>query len=556
MNFQIKSISLLFWSAVNCGVLFYAIWYTLSPYQDLVLWYQQLNPNFYKSDQWTDLFFTPDVKSFGQWYSWSLVFFCVIIVWISYSHRNHKELLVIQLKAPKITTEAVLVFLFAMLNWWFWQSKALYATDEVFSALNFADKPLFQTISHYPLPNNHIFYNVINHWFKYVTEDLVFSGRLLSGIFIAIMMVNIYTFSMAFMKSKFTRLLIILLLLTVFPIMGFATQARGYSLHMLLGWIAFAQLYYYSRTHEAKNMIFYIAANALGMWTMPSYLYLWAGLTFGFCFKMINNGKIDYGFVPGTFQILILVLILYLPAVSFSGWASILDNKYVASGQESIMTFLKSAFTSGYFQGLFNDFFGTGSYTWLGVVMILLSFILAWLGRKKTALGLYIFSLIVIFLIMSVVLRKFPFYRNLVSHGLMIWYLTLLMIVVMIEGRKRIYHVFFSISLLAMISYFTYSNFSKFPFHLYYYDVNGFGNSLATYDVSDFKDAKVFIHDESFFWYTPIKKVTNNIQLGSTLGQHADVIIIDNTRSNTIDTTLWTKYGELGESQLWKKKNY
>ncbi|HMU04876.1 MAG TPA: hypothetical protein PJ990_14685, partial [Saprospiraceae bacterium] len=97
---------------------------------------------------------------------------------------------------------------------------------------------------------------------------------------------------------------------------------------------------------------------------------------------------------------------------------------------------------------------------------------------------------------------------------------------------------------------------NKFPFHLYYYDVNGFGNSLATYDVSDFKDAKVFIHEESFFWHTPMKKITNDINLGNILDQSADVIIIDQSRSSIIDTTVWTKHGELGESQLWKNTKY
>ena len=556
MNIKITLFWLLFWSIISCCVFFYAFWYNANSYQDLVLWYQQLNPNFYKSDQWTSLFFTPDVKSFGQWYSWSLVLFCLMVLWTLYKNRNHSEEGIIQFYIPKISIEGLLIFLLAMLNWWFWQGKALYATDEVFSALNFADKPFFQTISHYPLPNNHIFYNSINHWFKYISDDLVFAGRLFSGVFTAIMMVNIYIFSGNFTQSKVTRILIILLLLSVFPIMGFSTQARGYSLHLLLGWIAFAQLYYYSRTHEGSNMIFYIFVNALGMWTMPSYLYLWVGLSCGFCVKMIKETKLDHRFVLSTLQIFIIVLILYLPTVTFSGWASILDNKYVESGQESTIVFIKNALTNGYFQGLFNDFFGTGSYTWLGVFMILLSFILAWLGRKKTDLGLYVFSLILVFLMMSIVLRKLPFYRNLVSHGLMIWYLSLILIVVLIEDRKRIYNYFLSFFLLTLISYFTYANFNKFPFHLYYYDVNGFGNSLATYDVSDFKDTKVFIHEESFFWHTPMKKITNDINLGNILDQSADVIIIDQSRSSIIDTTVWTKHGELGESQLWKNTKY
>ena len=551
MNIQIASFRLFFWAMMSSIILFYAIWYTLSSYQDLVIWYQQLNPDFYKNDQWTDIFFTSEVKSFGQIFTWTLVVLSFVFLWISYKEKKINLKSSIAFNHLKITTEGVLIFIFTMLNWYYWQDKASYATDEVFSAVNFAGIPFFQTISHYPLPNNHIFYNAINHWFGYFTDDLVFSGRLISGIFIGFMMVSIHSFSASFIRVKAIRILIILLLLTVFPIIGFATQARGYSLHMLLGWIAFLQLYLYSSRPDDKHMIFYIAANALGMWTMPSYLYYWAGLTLAFGFIMIRRSKLDYRFFFSSVKILVLVFIFYLPVVTFSGWSSIIANKYVTSGQEGIIAFLQSMFSGGYFQGLFSDFFGTGQYTWIGFGVILFTLFLSWFNRKKAHFGPYLMSLIIVLLVMFVLHRKMPFYRNLVSHGVMIWVLLLLTIGVIIDSKRKLYTYIFSACLIVISGYFTYLNLNKYPFHLYYYDVNGFGNSLSQYDVSGFKNRKVFIHDESFYWHTAVRKATDDIHLGGIIDQNADVIIIDSSRTNLIDTSKWTLQGELGESQIW-----
>ena len=123
----------------------------------------------------------------------------------------------------------------------------------------------------------------------------------------------------------------------------------------------------------------------------------------------------------------------------------------------------------------------------------------------------------------------------------------------MMDDRRRYFTHLFAALLITVSGYFTYLNLNRYPFHLYYYDVNGLANSLSQYDVSKFKNKRVFIHDESFYWYTPMRKVSADIHLGGFIDQSADIIIIDSNRTDMIDTSRWVKHGELGDSQIWKK---
>ena len=62
------------------------------------------------------------------------------------------------------------------------------STDEAFSALNFSETPAARLLSYYPLPNNHIFFNLINHFFGLLIGDYILSGRILSCIFYCLLM--------------------------------------------------------------------------------------------------------------------------------------------------------------------------------------------------------------------------------------------------------------------------------------------------------------------------------------------------------------------------------
>jgi hypothetical protein len=486
MNWNQRHINILFYWLILIFTLLYAMAFSLIPYEIIVQWYFQLNPNFYKNDEWTVTFFNQETFSFGKIYCWVIVFLTFIMGWIQYQRKDKIPSSHITYVNFKITKEEILIFSVSMLTWWFWQQKVAYATDEVFSAVHFAGKPFFQTISHYPLPNNHLFFNAVNHWFTYIFDDIVLTGRLISGSAVAYMMVSIFRFSGRFIPDSGYRLIMILVLCTVFPIFGFATQARGYGLHMLLSWVAFTNIYFYTEEPKTKYLTLYGIATVLGLWTMPSFLYFWIGISMPLLFKMIADAKIDGPFILASIKIVFITLVLYLPVITFSGWGSVLSNKYVVANEASYITFFKQFITGGYFQGLFNEWFATGAFTWLGMMVLAVVFILGYFysatRKQNGALLWYVLSLSISFLLMVFLMKKYPFYRNLVSHCLMFWVIFMIIIGNVALKSGRSYRTLLMIGNISLAIFFTTQNLNKFPFQLYYYDVNALSNTMFSYD--------------------------------------------------------------------------
>lgn len=554
MVFHHKKVVLFVTWAMLFLTLSYAIAYTLISYDTLVNWYYNITPHFYKNDIWTSDFFTHRTKVFGHLYSWSLVFMSIFILLVELRTKRN-DISTIELKKPLIAVDSILVFSLTMVVWWLWQMKAAYATDEVFSAIHFASKPLFLTISYYPLPNNHIFFNAINHWFIYFTDDLVFTGRLIAGFAIAWMMKDIYIFTNNLLKNKLIRIAIILLLLTIFPIFGFATQARGYGLHLLLSWVSFVNIYQYNQNHQKKYLTYFGFVAALGLWTIPSFLYFWIGMSLPNYIKMVMNRKLDISFILTSVKIVWLTLILYLPAVTFSGWRALFANKYVATGQEGYTEFIYNFFSGSYFQGLFNEWFATGSFTWIGLSILSLPFII-WKLDRKNIFSQWIWYLVSTFfslIIMIIVMKKYPFYRNLISHCMMFWVVLLILLGIYVQSIKKQFTYIMLGTMVMVASYFTYTNFRVFPFQLYYYDVNTLSNTMYDHDLSAYTALKVHIEDESFYWHTPIRKVTDQIILGGVIDPSADILIIESGRTSKIDTLQWIKLEMVGDTEFWKK---
>lgn len=545
-----------FWCFVSLMTFIYAIWYSINSYESLSTWYLQLNPHFYKNDEWHTVFFTNATKHFGQLYSWILTLLVFIqVIFTFYQHKKDKEL-VNYVVLPKITKAGIAVLGLTLMMWWFWLGKASYSTDEVFSAVHFAAKPFFQIISQYPLPNNHLLFNAVNHFFSYITNDLVYSGRLLSGFATALTMMRIFNFSEKFITHKVSRFFIIIMLLSVFPIIGFATQARGYSFVLLFSWISLEQIYEYGQQKRRENLNYYIWSVVLGMWTMPSFLYWWVGLSGAFIFNNIRNKNIDIPFIFSSFKILLLTMVLYLPAITFSGWRSIFANKYVAAGQENYQEFIGSIVKQNYFQGLFSEWFGTGTHTYIAVLLLILPIVLILATRKRAFIELlvYMLSLFFSFLLIAILMKKLPFYRNLIGHCLLCWVFVLFVVGNFIETCMKPFKYFLSGLILVVFIYFTNMNLLKYPFHLYYYDVNALDASVSQYDLSIYRNKKVFIDDESFYWHTPIRKVTSDIHLGGTIDTLADILVIEKIRRSRIDTIQWVFKNQHGETEFWLRK--
>lgn len=524
-------------------------------YEVIADWYVARYPHFYQNDIWSTETFTPSALIVARWYGWSLVIVSCFILWKYYSQKKVLDSSLWNFNSFSIKKQDIIIFFVTLgISGWY-QTKAAYANDEVFSAIHFAQQPFLQAISQYPLPNNHLFFNAINHLFTYFTDDLVLTGRWLSGVAVSLMMVSIYRFYGMFLANDLLKTCLILLLISIFPIIGFATQARGYGLHMLLGWIVFFNMYLYHQKQEAKYLFRYELAAVLGLWTMPSFLYFWLGMLFPTVYEMIKSRSIDRHWVYSGFKIVWMTLILYFPAILFSGWRAIVSNKYVASGNESYFTFIKQFFGGNYLQGLFDEWFYTGSWFWLGLVIFIAPFILLrffrYEDRRFQSLSAYLISAMLVLLMMILLMKKIPFYRNLVSHCVLFWVLFLLTFVKLFITNFPRYLHYLTLCVVVLMGYFQMQNFNKFPFQLYYYDVNGWSTSLHEQNLTMLSGKKVFIEDESFYWHTPVRKVTKNIVIGGHIDSTSHFLIIKEGRNYKVDTAIWSALQTIGESQFW-----
>ena len=557
MNRTINCIVPIFWSLTSVLVLLYGIWYTSSEYQVLVDWYQNLEPNFYKNDVWSSIFFTSQTKGFGETYIWILFIMSLIV---AISTRNIKLDIKTQSFSPINWSNCkvdLMIFMLGMLIWFFWQSRAAYATDEVFSAINFASKPFFQTISFYPLPNNHIFFNALNHWLSIFHDDLIWTGRVISGLSFSIILVRIWTFIGRFESDIFIKLVFILLLSTIFPFIGFATQARGYNLQLLLAWIAFEQVYFYLKTKDTRHLSTYVIVMTLGMWTIPSFLFYWIGLSVFVILSGKSYRTLDFKFIYASIRILILSLILYIPVVTFSGWQSVVANKYVAAPTDlTTSEFFQSFFLSNYFQGLFNEWFGSGTSTWLAVILIILPIGLVVMYKQKEQIVLLrlFLSLVFGFIAVSLIIKKIPFYRNVIIQCWFYWVILFLIIISLIKDRTRFWKNMVVLIMLTITIYFTFLNFKRYPFQLYYYDVNAWVQSMKDTDLSNLKNQYVFIEDESFYWHPQIQKVTKQTKYGGKIDLLSDILVIETTRKDKVDTLIWQQMLQSGETLFFKRR--
>ena len=214
--------------------------------------------------------------------------------------------------------------------------------DEVMSLEEFILVPISKTLTDYPAPNNHIFFNLLmNLWCKLwgintfaQAANNVFIVRLLPLMFAAstlMMLLNI--------EAKITKQRVIglsVFLLAVIPFYNTIGQVRGYGLSMLLCSVLlyFSYLFYHRPTKVKGALI--VLFTALFLYTVPSNLYavLSALVVLGFIFISQSykyHVRIAIRFNAAKLMGCLLLgialgVLLYLPVAR-----QVVNNEYVKS---------------------------------------------------------------------------------------------------------------------------------------------------------------------------------------------------------------------------------
>ena len=213
--------------------------------------------------------------------------------------------------------------------------------DEIYTLKKFTFTNLSTTIGDYHVPNNHIFFNLLNNVFLKVfgpgslfeLMDHPFRLRLVNLFYALITLRYVYLLATKFLNRK-VALMSMILLMTTIPFFNFAMQIRGYGLSAMLLIVCLYYCFDYLKNGGQQKLIWLGLAGALLIYTIPSNLYF--TLTIGMFFTIYSlfdfwKGKLAFSKIVHVLTALAighgLALILFIPI-----FQEVFLNEYVSSG--------------------------------------------------------------------------------------------------------------------------------------------------------------------------------------------------------------------------------
>jgi hypothetical protein len=400
--------------------------YILSSHHALVSWYKGLNNCFYLNSSWGSDFFTPHIKSDGNMYC--VIGMAIVLAGTYYFLRQLKAILYRaqnpgkegQFKLDWKNLTPLILCLFTVFFLWYWgNSMSLPAYDEVFSAQNIAGIHPFQAVSYYMLPNNHLFFNLVNNLFFSSFQDKVATGRVISLFAYVGFSIALFYWFKKLVKNRWVAFIISATLGTQFLVWGFGFQARGYEVYLLAHWGLYISLLYYIVSSRTVWLYLNVACIAAGYFCLPSFLYVHITQVVFFVLYQLLYKRKESAFWKWQLVGMLLTYLCYLPALCFTGLESIVHNKWVGPMNfKTSLAFSQWMFPdfSIYISHIFSDLrFGSFSPT-----LILFLLPLALLFGKKNILcrlsGLFYVCMWTTYFLIVIGMKRPPFERNLLGQ--------------------------------------------------------------------------------------------------------------------------------------------
>ena len=399
-------------------------WYIVSDYAHLSAWYRSLNNCFYHSTDWNNIYFTPQAKTTGNCFCLATAVISAIGIFLlgkRFVYNLKKKRQPYFFSIPLIDLILSMTCIAAgCIGWQYGSHRALPAYDEVFSAQFSAGIHPFQTISYYVLPNNHILFNVINGIIFHSAADKVITGRFLSLLIYIMFILSLYTSLKWFFKERLLVFLTTLTLAAQYFIWGFAFQARGYELYLLAEWGMALSLFAYL-TGKGKNWLYLLSfCIAAGYFCIPSFLYSHVGIMVFTGLYQVIYQKRDTQVWKHHLTGLLLTLLLYTPALCFSGMTAFAGNNYVAPMGIYKTTYDFCSWMFPYFHPYIGHIFSDarlGNYD-VGYLLFFSPLLLLFNPKNKLSFlaGLtWLCSWLSLFIIV-IIMKRLPFERNLIGH--------------------------------------------------------------------------------------------------------------------------------------------
>ena len=207
--------------------------------------------------------------------------------------------------------------------------------DEAWTYLHFTTQGFFYSVSHYPLPNNHVLHSVLTN----ITYNFPFSQTTnlrLPNLVISIFGALCFFYTFSKILNEKIALTLLPLYCFLFPTLYYAYHSRGYALVMLSFLIIFYSTLRLTnfKKDDVKNFKYYVYLSLgaiMGFYTMPSFLYPYLTcVSYIFLFNLTGkNYKSIKAIILSCFATSIVVIILYLPIFIATGIESVYDNDFV-----------------------------------------------------------------------------------------------------------------------------------------------------------------------------------------------------------------------------------
>ena len=166
--------------------------------------------------------------------------------------------------------------------------------DEAFTLHFFAFRPLIETATSYNLPNNHIFFNLINNLYFRFTGietlgqliDRPEKLRLLMLVYTAVTLFYVFRICTRFLNLAIACLALIVLVTTV-PFFNFAVQIRGYILSIMLLVMFLYYSWSFEQTRSIGSAVMVAVTTMLALYSIPLNLYFLMAAT---TFYLVSSG--------------------------------------------------------------------------------------------------------------------------------------------------------------------------------------------------------------------------------------------------------------------------
>lgn len=503
-----------------CSMLLFCMFYLASSRERLIAWFFSLDDCFYRRGEWATVFFTPATKANGNYLAAAGITLCIgSIAYLLAAGRRirywqtSRRLSIAYSASPWYG----IVMMAAVISAYFSWHSAAPAYDEIFSAVNCAELHPVQTLSYYMLPNNHIYFNLVNNIFFSWLHKPVGTGRFLSVIaYIGTLCVVFYWLRQQ-TGNWLPAMAALMPAALQFIVWGMAAQARGYELQLLCGWLSFITLLTWRQRRDTALLKVNTLCNVIGFAMVSSYLYYFLAQAFFVLAIMFSDRKSASVLARYMLVTICMVFLLYLPALCFSGIPAFTANRYVTPAYNSMSLFLPDFLNTmrSYINYCFSMLFGEDrapNFILFALPVALLFF----KSKEKKQIGVFYLLIWVAFAVLTMRMRRVPFHRNLIvqlslTMGIVVYtyysLVTLATSLIRQAGVQRLaFGLLFIVPVCCYALFLAQSDKRDIGYCLYYNDANAIYNGHVNEVQWIPSSASIGFSEECFYAYYLFRK--------------------------------------------------